>query len=486
VNRYLIYILSVAAFWVCQAFAQNVPENAILDLEGGKFKLTGAFYSPLLSGGVGIGYKSSDAWDLWANPAAPVTFHEPYISLAYGPAVLSDPQRFYDVNATVQQEVDTAIEEFRTAESRIDYPQFASQVGQQSELAGLFIAFPSAMKGRKSVLSFSFDSPFVFRFGLGNNGFGTLLETRKKVGEQNKVIRMRLKSMMNADISFSAFRYKAGLATFLNDRTALGFQMNYTHLHFFSKASAKINGIMTTAGAEYAFNDPFDPRIDFAAGETNSLDQSLWADFSGSQVSCDLGALFKLDEMWTGGIDLYLASTATLRGEMDIVQHKIPALNMSAFSDGANADDLFDPTKLDLAKLTLTEPVPNKTFDTATFSLPSSIGVQISRQGNMVEATLSAKKYLGHFGFGFLDDELYLAPNFDMNLDFSFGIVKISVGGLRTDFVIRNADDRDVTPLWIPHGSVETAFFIMKNYQVSGRLFVEPAPGLSLKFGYFF
>jgi len=486
VNRYFVHIVSVTAFLAGVAFAQDVPENAILDLEGGKFRVDGAFYSPVISGGPGIGYKSSEAWDLWANPAAPVTFHEPYISLAYGPAILSDPQRFYDVNATIRQEVDAAIEEFRSAESRIDYPKFASQIGQQSELAGLFIAFPAAMKGRRGVLSFSFDSPFVFRLGLGNNGFGTLLETRKKVGEQNKVIRMRLKSMMNADISFSAFRYKAGLATFLNDRTALGFQMNYSHLHFLSKASAKINGIMTTAGAEYAFNDPFDPRIDFAAGETNSLDQSLWADFSGSQVSCDLGVLFRLDEMWTGGIDLHVASAATLSGEMDIVQHKIPALNVSAFSDDASTDDLFDPTKLNLAKLTLTERIPNKTFDTATFNLPSSIGLAISRQGNMVETTLSAKKYMGHFGFGFLDDELYLAPNFDVSLDFSFGVVRISAGGLRADFVVSNADDRDITPLWIPHGSVEAAFFLMKDYHLSGRLFVEPAPGLSLKLGYFF
>ena len=137
-NRYFVHIVSVTAFLAGVAFAQDVPENAILDLEGGKFRVDGAFYSPVISGGPGIGYKSSEAWDLWANPAAPVTFHEPYISLAYGPAILSDPQRFYDVNATIRQEVDAAIEEFRSAESRIDYPKFASQIGQQSELAGLF------------------------------------------------------------------------------------------------------------------------------------------------------------------------------------------------------------------------------------------------------------------------------------------------------------------------------------------------------------
>lgn len=481
-KRILLYILIGCSL----LGAQTVPENAVLLFDGGRTKIDFTFYWQMLSGGQNIGFFSAEPWDIWANPAGTVAFSNPYLAVGFEPALAGDPAAFVDINATVREEVDNWLVDYKIPESQIVYPQLETRVGQRGGLYGFQLAYPLKWGARHGVISLDFGQPFLFDLNIANNGLTTMIETRKVVGDQDKLIHMRLNTALNAAVKIKAMKYRAGYALMLGDRIALGLGMGQTFIDLDSRLFANINGIMETAGAEYVFNDPYDPRIDFAAGETNRLDQSAQLDFNGSVTNFDTGLLYRLSQSWMAGLSFSTASKVALSGKMNVTQFKIPALNTDALFDSESTEDLVDPTKLNLAKLTLTEPVINKTADVIDFSLPGSVGVQLSYQKPIFETTLSYRSYLGEFGYTFLDSRYFLDLAYDLNLDIVLGFFKLSVGGSKGQLIDKGPDVTNQTDLWLPHGSLEVSSYIMTHFYFSTKLFVEPTPGVGVKLGRFF
>jgi len=254
---------------------------------------------------------------------------------------------------------------------------------------------------------------------------------------------------------------------------------------------------METAGTEYAFNDPYDSRIDFAAGETNQLGQKAIVDFNGMGWNSQIGALVAVNNSFGLGMDFDWHSEINLTGDMSVSQFKVPALNEGALFGGGEEDpeseeELLDATKLDLAKLTLTEPVQNKTSDYLLLSFPSSLGMQTSYQGKNFETTLGFRKYFNTFGYEFLDEKYSANLNFGVQFNMSIGIFELAVSAINAELLQEKITEtgeveelEEPTSLWIPGASMNFGFFIKKRYQVGTKLFFAPTPGIGIKVGYF-
>ena len=467
---------------------QNNPENAIILLDGGRTDVQFSFYSQLLSkNGQSIGYKSPNSWDVWENPASLISFNESYLSFGLKPGFNIDPGNYYDIENTIETELDAAIAEYRTEDSQINYPELGTSVGQNGGLFGFNFVYPLQKNGNRSTLSFELSQPLFLNISAINDGFSTMIETQKEVGGQNKIIHMRLNTLLQADLQLRATHYNVGFAKQLGEKIGFGLKVGQTQIQTFLKGMANVNGIMETAGTEYAFNDPYDPRIEFEAGETNKLDQFISWDFKGISWNINLGGLFRITKFFTAGIDFTSNTSANLKGKMEFVQHKVPALNADALLNDDPDAELVEPTKLNLAKLTLTERIENPTSEQLELNFPSSLGFQFSYQGSFLESTISFRKYSGQFGYNFLEEKRYLQLAYGLNLDLSLGIFQLSVGGMKGDlFHEKNAELQDSSALWIPHASIEFAFFLLKNYHLSSKLFASPTPGLGVKLGYFF
>jgi len=121
---------------------------------------------------------------------------------------------------------------------------------------------------------------------------------------------------------------------------------------------------MEIAGNEYAFNDPYDPHIDFENGEQNDLNQSIYTQFNGKGMGFKVGNFFQPNKNFAIGAVLEIIPPMNFNGDMKVEQNMMPALNANALTGEADEDEeIIDPAKLDLAKLTLTTPYENPIDD---------------------------------------------------------------------------------------------------------------------------
>ena len=484
--------------WICllmavALFAQDVPpENQIVFLHGGNTDVKLSYYSQLISGyGLGMGFHTTDVWDVWTNPASMVSFKSTFFGVNIMPPLAVDAASFTDINQTIEDELDDAIVDYRTDETQLEYPTLAARGGQNGGLYGVQFVAPVTLRKHNSIFSFEIGQPFYLNMNMDNDGFDTLIETRKEVGDQNKVIKLRMNSVFQSRLEVKALKYQFGLAGMINPNLAFGLKIGQTRIHTLSSNEAKMDGIMETAGTMYAFNDPYDPHIDFANGETNKLGQSAYIDFNGSGMNTQVGLLFNGKSKFTLGMDFDWQSDVELSGTMNVEQYTIPALNVDALINNDNTDDneeeLVDATKLDLAKLTLTEPVQNKTSDHMVLNMPSSLGMQASYQGRSVQFTLGFRKYFNQFGYDFLDEKYFALMNYGLDMNLTAGIFELSLSGINADLIQeKEGVQNSAENYWIPAFSMKFAFFVAKQYQVSSQLFMAPTPGIGIKLGYFF
>ncbi len=488
-KRFFIYSIILLSTVAC--LSQEEPENQIAFLRGGNTEVRFSYYSQMISGhGLGMGYKSPQVWDVWSNPASMATFKQTYVSMNLMPPLWIDPSSYEDINKTIADELDDAIVDYRTEDTVLDYPTLGAKINHKGGLYGAQFVLPVKHHNNITVFSFDIGQPFYMNLTADNDGFETLIETHKDVGDQKKIIKIRMNALIQSELEVRATKYQFGLAQTVHPSVSLGLKIGQTRMRSYSTNEVKMDGIMETAGTEYVFNDPYDPRIDFEAGETNKLGQSMFADFHGSAMNAQFGALFKAGKSFVFGLDYDWQSDVEMTGNMEIEQYKIPGLNVDALigddEDGAEEEDLVDATQLDLAKLTLTKPIDNETTDHFMMTFPSSLGMQASYQGRSVETTLEFRKYFNTFGYEFLDETYFAYMNYGLNFIFSAGIFELALSGLNADLVQEKAgEETSRDSYWIPAASMKFAFFVAKQYQVSSMFFLAPTPGIGIKLGYF-
>jgi len=481
-------IVLVVLFQFNRALPQSNLQSGVAFMNVGNLDLQCSFFwQPFSRFGHALSYKATDSWDVWDNPASLVAFNDPYFSVSLQPRVGVEPASYYDVDSAVRSRVNYTIRNYRLPYTRVQYPKLALQLGQEGGIYGFQTAYPLRTGNRPTVVSLEVGQPFWLDLHGSSSGFSALLEATN--GDMNPYddIHLTVDGHIHLDFQVAATNYKVGFSQQLSDKAAVGFRISQLNLYTFLDSYAILNGAIGTVGISSAFNDPNDPRINFAAGETNKLDQALYMKFRGAGWQFGPGMLYRPTESLIFGLDIDLHTPTMLKGQMSVTQHIIPALNADAFFSDDPTAELIDGSKLDLMRLTLTKTVNNPTSDRLKISFPSSLGLQASYQGRLFESTLSFRKYVGYFGYDFLREKRGLELHYSATLDVSLSMFTLSLGGIRGDiFCDKDGRKEKTMELWIPNGSFELAFFIANRYQVSNKLFFAPTPGFGSKLGYFF
>ncbi len=481
-------IFLIVLFQLKQALPQSTMQSGVAFMNVGNVDLQCSFFwQPFSRFGHALSYKATDSWDIWDNPASLVAFNDPYFSLSFQPQVGVEPTSYYDVDSAVRSRVNYTIRNYRLPYTRVQYPRLALQLGQEGGIYGFQAAYPLRTGNRYTVVSLEIGQPFWLDLHGSSTGFSALLEATNGDVNPNDDIHLNVDGHLQVDFQAAATNYKVGFSQQLSDKAAIGFRLSQLNLYTYIDGYALLNGAIGTVGMSSAFNDPNDPRINFANGETNRLDQSLYMKFRGSGWQFNTGMLYRPTPSLTFGLDLGLNTPAVLKGQMNVTQHVIPALNADAFFSDDPTAELIDGSKLDLMRLTLTKKVDNPTSNRLIISFPSSLGFQASYQGRLFESTVSLRKYAGYFGYDFLHERRGIKLHYSTTLDVSLSMFTLSLGGMRGEvFCDKEGRKEKMMELWIPSASFELAFFIANRYQVSNKLFFAPTPGFGSKLGYFF
>ena len=389
-------------------FGQN-DEISINAFHGGAYKIRLRGESSLLSGvggrSMALGGVASalvrDFSGAIHHPAVLAKIHRPLIYAEMLAPVGINPAAFYDVDGTVRRQVNEQLSGYNVPESALTYPQLDLHLGQSLSLGSGGAVMPL----RTGALIIGYYRPLNLDLMALGNGFSTLVETSKQVGENRTLIQFAANMDMHFRLRLQSAAFSAGYGFALGSRLAAGLGIEWTQLRFTLDGLANIDGIMVlrqegaSMGTEYAFNDPFDESIRWEDGEQNDLNQSASADYKGQTWSSRLSLAYYLDRRWTVDAGLHLARTARMRGHFSFIQNLIPALNPEALLGGDG--EIMNLDELNLAQPTLTKRYVNPTSDTLLIALPSNLTLGTSRRLGRSIWVVNTIFYFGELSYSF-------------------------------------------------------------------------------------
>ena len=372
--------------------------------------------------GESVVWRESDASSLSWNPAALGFLKRRSLFADWVPGIVQDVSKFYDVDGEIKSAMDDAVDEYGTDQSEVVYPTVTPNVGFQSSVAGFGLAIPFRTAGRRFGVGFGYSTPLLMDIQLTGTGIEAGIDSEQDIQGEMKRVRMRTRANLNGSFRIRVHQFVFGGGCELWSGFGLGFSVSRFRMRISGRAFAGIDGIIEMSGSEYAFNDPYDPRIDFDAGERNDLNQSFLADYTGSGWGFKFGVVQRLSEGFQLGVCISLPPKIEISGVDSTVSNKIPFIKLENGDDnGGGLEDLIDPTEIDLAKLTLTERIVKKNEFSPQLQLPRAYNFGIIWGSGIFSLTLRYTLYDGSFSVGLLNDEIH-------GLKFKYGV------GLGLDF----------------------------------------------------
>ena len=396
---------------VSSLFAQN--DINISYFQGGSFNIRFNFQSALFSG---VGLRSEGmAGVLTARGADPATIirHPAALALVKRPVAVFDVTpplqfnagAFVDLDPSIQSGVNSALADYNVPQSEITYPELDINFGQAGVTGsgGAIIPTPYGYVG------FAVYRPFTLSMDLFGNGFATMIETRKAIGDNVTVVQFA--TQINPTIRLNMNTTAAGFsyARRVGEHFAFGATVDWLSARFDLNAFFKLDGIMllrqegAVAGQEYAFNDPYDASIRWQDGEQNTLDQWAVGSYQGTAWGATFSALWAPGQTWSFDLAVTLPPYLEMKGSMEFIQNRIPALQAENLISGDSNAEIFDVTSLNLAKPTLTERFENPTDSVLVLSFPKSVTLGISKKlGQRSLIALNYTQFMGEFAYSYL------------------------------------------------------------------------------------
>jgi len=320
--------------------------------------------------------------DLYWNPGRLGLLERPQAMLDLTPPLISlDAQSFVDINDLAREAVDDLAAEKGSPDLVLDpsdYPDVSARLGQRSLVPNGILAVP--------VSDWSFGIGLHQALSLELEAVGTELQA-KVYGEDEDDPENDVDLTVGADLSLiSRVQVSAlgfGLARTIRPGWSVGLMVN----RYFGSSAAdgriQVEGIILRAGRETAFNDPSDPW-------PNDLYQEMSGSYQGTGWGLKMGASCRLRPNLSLDATLSLPSRITLQGEMDIVQHTVPGLDLSD-------DDPLDADQVDLDEPTRTETVDNPTADRVNVDLPGALCLGAAWRYRFATALLQYARYFGEY-----------------------------------------------------------------------------------------
>ena len=313
------------------------------------------------------------------NPAFGTGFRRPVLMIRWTPGAAVNLGRWLDLNRAVRSTVDGIVADYAAQNVTPHYPNLDLLVGPRGSWPEGMLLFPVD----RLVVGFSFFRSVLVRGDFDVTGVRTSISTRVSVGGGSNLV------LLNNYLDATArVVYRSSLAGFflalpVGRKGALGVYIERRAVNTALVSDWNIQGAMIYNGREYLFNDP-------DALWPNRITQHLEAAYSGASWQATWGGWWLLPRGWILDISLQAAREAVLAGETRRNQHKIPALNPKAVLSGGGVEEILDPVKLDLSRLTYTEPVEAAPVPQLRLSFP-------------VQVKLGASKTLGSWAFYFSD-----------------------------------------------------------------------------------
>lgn len=431
------------------------------DLEFGSSLLTGigAFES---SSGRGITTLYPSPASIYWNPAGLAFLKNGGFLFEALPGFKYEP----DVQETVDEEVDTQLEDMEIGGAVI-YPKMSLSGGlRSSTVSSVALAYP----WRKYAFGLAYHS----LLNLNLNALGSGIEAQISTIEENpETIPTTIYTAMDLGLKLDlkAEQVSIAAARRLTDRLGLGLSLTRTSIFLNITGRFSPEGILSGPIVETAFNDP-------SAGYPNDFYQEMNGSFSGSKWGLKFGLAFNKSEKFCLDFAANITPSFDLKGDMEIVKYVFPALNLQA----EEGEQTFDINMLNLAEATRTKEMVYLPSDEMTINIPSSFAVGMGYRA----LSLTVTGYSGELGYEYKLGEgadstitTYargLKPKFGALLGLKIGFMRLSAGAVLADEIVKGYKDKDGAPLTpttgipIPRFNLGFGFGLLKNWRLETLL----------------
>ena len=481
------YILFVGLIILSSiSYAQN--SDQLCELRGGLFNIDFALSTnilhelgaPLSTSGQIVACSYPTPLIESSNPAGWAFLKKRTIAISFTPGITADISKFIDIQSEIESTINQSIADYRGTDSEIIYPNLIPTAGIANNINHARFALPGGGRLRRWTFAFQFAQSGLIDFSTRGNDLAVLIETLKQVGDEKKLIRMRMNSNLGVRLTTSFFNLNFDTAYRFSRTLAMGVSLRRYLLAVNAKGELLVDGIIQTAGAEYVFNDPYDKRINFDAGEQNTLDQRFNAGFQGSAWGISLGANWFPANWAQLGLLIDVKPEVVLTGEMDVRFNQIPALNLESMGDVEA--ELVDPTRLNLAKLTLTEKTFNKTTDRIQINLPSVIHIGARLGKAKTNVGLNYAFYLGPTFCGAFGREYGLHQRHGIGFDTTLGFFRLGLGIILASNYSRELDSSLTRSkiFVIPMTTLNFDFSSRYGIHLGNSIILSPLPTIGL------
>ena len=480
----ILFIVLIIALFASSVFSQQDKENSFRWFHGGKLRGDFIFQTDLFCGTGGRFSNScatliKDASSIYWNPAQLAFIPYRQLALDFVPSFTINLANFYDLSREVRSSIDNAIIDYRTANTIVEYQKVVPIYKHTGGINNLSFSVPFSKIWKKSAIAFSYSRSMDIKLNLLGNDFSTLLDIKKNVGDQKMTIKFRNDIDMNFQLRSQINRISFALAKKWANNFSSGITINKYYGNISVIGKFNINGIMEIAGNEYVFNDPYDPHIDFENGEHNDLNQSIFAQFDGTGWGFKVGNFFQANKNFAIAAVWEIIPPIYLDGDMIVEQNVMPALNSNALiGEAGNDEEIIDPVKLDLAKLTLTVPFENPTDNRCKLNLPSSLTVGMAYKLGFFYGNINFVNYFGQFSYSTLGVTRGSKFKYGIKSAFDFQLFQIGLGVTAIDEIRKGTenDNEALMQILLPQISLASGYSFNKNLRSEALLFIAPTP----------
>ena len=476
--RFLAFIitLSFALLHGGTAQSQGHEDRPIAELTGGhlrtKFVVSG-------SGRLwGFACGPSD-WTAF-SPAGLALSEKRTASIGWVPGFSQNLQKWYDADGKVREKMDGLIRDHGSDESQVAYPSLSVAAGFESSPMDWSIAVPFQVSGRRFGIGIGCDVPLSVDFSFTGTGIEAGIDTEQDIQGERKRLLMRTRSGLDGSLDLRISRLWFGAGAGLGRGFFFGAALCRTSAFVEAHARAGVDGIVSISGNEYTYNDPFDPRIDFGAGEQNDINQRFDADLSGSGWGIRLDLVKALTPSWRIHLSADMPPSINLDGLDSLVNNRVPFIRIE---DGGSrsVDDMIDPAKIDLAKLTKTERIVKSNRYDVTAVLPKTYGVGAEWIRGKTSLSFGAALYSGEASVSADEKTLGLRPEYGLRMEADFRWFFI---GAEAEFA-KEISDRESGDgggtVVLPRVHLGFRVMVARSLDLEGQFEAEPFPAAVLR-----
>lgn len=435
----------------------------------------------------GLAASQADASCLSWNPAALPLLAGRSAVLDWVPGANPEVSGLLQLASTVNEQMDAVIDDYGAFSAVVAYPRLSVRAGPYPMVSGCALAVPLTVAGRRWGIGIGYREPFALHCTLAGTGLEVALDSEQEVQGEARRIRMRTWLDVSADLQAKTQEVILGLGGQLGPATTFGVSLTRMALRAECNAYAAVEGIVEMSGGEYAFNDPYDPRIDFARDEQNDLHQSFFADYAGEVWGVRLGLLHRVSQRFQVGLTVSAARRMRLSGEDSTVNNRVPFIRMEGGA-GGDVEDLIDATKINLAKLTLTERLASRNAFLPELRVPASFHFGCRWGSNKTALSVRLSAYAGELSVAFKEGQkrgVRLRYGAALGLDVRYFFMAVS-SELGEEIRPSDAEGSPLQNLPVPRFVIGARAPLLSELWLTGLLGMDPIPFMRLSGRYEF